>query len=211
MFVFTVECRTTAADIAHEHVRRWHADVEARAVGWLGNTAGVSTDGDFIMLLRFESEEAAYITSDLPEYEQWWRTFASFLDTKPVFKGSTSVMGILSGGSDDATAVRITKGHSEATRLRDSIRRLESLTPEERATIIGGIVAWHDRDRFTEALYLTSQDLPRFRQRRTARTPLSRFLDDHEAIILDRSEMDLYRPWLVSARSGTFDAEHDFQ
>jgi hypothetical protein len=158
MFVLKVEARTTQPDALRKHVLTWPADVGKSATGWLGNTAGVSDDGHFILLMRFVSEEAAWITSDLDESGRWWQRCARHLDTKPVFTGSTKVRGILGGGSDDAAVVRITRGRATEDRLRDSLRELETIALNERAVVIGGIVAWHDEDRFTEALYLKSKD-----------------------------------------------------
>jgi hypothetical protein len=198
MFMLTVEAHTTTPDALRRHVFGWAAGVGTSAAGWLGNTAGVSSVGDFILLMRFESEEAAWITSDLPEYGQWWQICARHLDTKPVFTGSTHVSGILGGGSDDAAAVRITRGSAAPNRFRSSLRQIETLPFDDRAAMIGGIVAWHDRNRFTEALYFASKDLAQFRHRGTTPTPLRRFIDDHDASILDGTMADLDDPWLIS-------------
>src|SRR3712207_4115608 len=143
MFVLTVEARTTRPGALRHHVLAWPGDVGSSATGWLGNTGGVSVDGDFILLMRFVSQEAAWITSDLPGCARWWRACRPHLETPPVFTESMRVTGILSGGSDDAAAVRITRGSAPSTRLRDSLQQLESLAVTERAAVIGGIVAWH--------------------------------------------------------------------
>jgi hypothetical protein len=44
----------------------------AGAPGWLGSTAGVTEDGRFVALARFESQEAARRNRDRPEQGQWW-------------------------------------------------------------------------------------------------------------------------------------------
>ena len=196
MFVLTVEARTTTPDALRQDVFRWPADVGSSATGWLGNTAGVSADGDFVMMLRFQSEEASLITSDLPEYGRWWEVCARHLATKPTFLPSTNVIGILSGGSDEAAAVQITRGRAALSRIRGSVRQLESIAPDAPAELIGGIVAWHEDDRFTEALYFTSQAPARLQVRAT--TPLGRFIAAHETTITDASVIELQEPWLVS-------------
>jgi len=203
MFVLTVHARTINPEGVREHVLTWPARVGIGAVGWLGSTGGVSTDGDFILLMRFESEEAAWITSDLPENGRWWQICSRHLDTRPAFTGSSKVTGILSGGSDDAAAVRIIRGRTAQNLFRDSLRRLETLSPNERAALIGGIVAWHERDQFTEALYLKSKDFAKFRQRGMFPTPLLRFIDEHETSILDGTVIDLDEPWLISPSNTT--------
>jgi hypothetical protein len=196
MFVLTVEARTATADALRQHVLKWPADMGTSATGWLGNTAGVSADGGFVLLMRFRSEEASLITSDLPEYGRWWQLCRQHLTTPPVFTPSTNITGILGGGSDQAAAVQITRGRAALGRLRDSLRQLESIAPDERSSLIGGIVAWHEDDRFTEALYFTSQDPARFQVQGT--TPLGRFVAGHASSIEDASVVDLPDPWLTS-------------
>lgn len=196
MFVFTVEARTSAPDALRAHVLRWPSDVGTNADGWLGNTAGVSAQGKFLLLMRFRSEESALITSDRPEYGKWWQVCRQHLATPPVFTPSINITGILGGGSDEAAAVQITRGRAALSRIRDSVRQLESIAPDARAELIGGIVAWHEDDRFTEALYFTSQAPARLQVQAT--TPLGRFIAAHETTIADASVIELQEPWLVS-------------
>jgi hypothetical protein len=203
MFVLKVEARTTKADALRKHVLTWPTEVGKRATGWLGNTAGVSPEGDFILLMRFVSEEAAWITMDLPENTRWWQVCGRHLDTKPVFTGSTDVTAILSGGSDDAAAVRITRGRADTNRFRDSLSQLETLAAKERTDVIGGIVAWHDEERFTEVLYLKSKDFATSRQVAAAAAPLRRLIDDHQAAMTDPAVLDLTEPWLMSPSDDT--------
>ena len=89
-----------------------------RTAGW-ATRPGVSGDGEFLLLMRFRSEESALITSDLPEYGTWWQLCRQHLATPPVFTPSTDVTGILGGGSDAAATVQITRGRSAPSRLRD--------------------------------------------------------------------------------------------
>ncbi|MGE5763508.1 MAG: hypothetical protein ACM3ZF_06425, partial [Mycobacterium leprae] len=51
---------------------RWVEELAPGAAGWLGSTAGVTDDGRFIGLARFESEQAARRNSDRPEQGRWW-------------------------------------------------------------------------------------------------------------------------------------------
>jgi hypothetical protein len=200
MFVLKVEARTTRPNAVRQQVLAWPADVGWSASGWLGCTGGVSVDGDWIFLMRFVSQEAAWITSDLPGYEQWWRACRRHLETPPVFAESTRVSGILRGGSDDAAAVIVTQGSAPPTRWSESLRRLETLALTERIGVIGGFVAWHDHERFTEALYLASK-AAQFRQLATTSQPLGQFLDDHAAVVRDARVIDLDEPWLTSPGS----------
>lgn len=197
MFVLKAEARTTHPDALREHALAWSADVGSTAPGWLGCTGGVSGDGYWIFLLRFVSREAAWISSDLPRNEQWWRACRTYLDTPPAFAESTRVAGILRGGSDDAAAVMITEGSAPRDRLHAIVDRLEALAPAERSAVIGGFVAWHDHERFTEALYLAESGA-QFGQLGTMPSPVGRFVDDHVATVRDIRVINLHDPWLTS-------------
>jgi hypothetical protein len=156
----------------------------------------VSADGDVVLLLRFASQEAAYLTLDLPASARWWQQCRRLLSGPPVLTESTAVTGILRGGSDDAAAVRITRGSASRASLRDSLRPLEALPAAERAPVIGGFVAWHEGGRFTEALYLRE---PAGRSGElTASSALRRVLDVHDAAVGAASVVDLGEPWLIS-------------
>jgi hypothetical protein len=197
MFVLKAKARTTRPDAVREHVLAWSADVGSIATGWLGCTSGVSADGHWIFLMRFVSPEAAWITSDLPGYERWWRACRHDLSTPPVFAESTRVRGILRGGSDDAATVTITDGIASPEQLSAIVGRLENLAPAERAAVIGGFIAWHDHEQFTEALYLAGK-WAQFRQLGTTSPPLGRFVDDHVATVRDARVANLHDPWLTS-------------
>ena len=58
-------------------------------VGWLdrllGGTAGVTEDGRFIAVVRFESEEDARRNRDRPEQDRWWSETAKLFDGSPHF------------------------------------------------------------------------------------------------------------------------------
>jgi hypothetical protein len=203
MFVLAVDARTSTADSLRRHVVTWAPEIGISATGWLGNTAGVSGDGAFILTLRFVSEEAWLITSGLPEYADWWQVCRRHLDTTPSFKPSTAVTGILAGGSDDAEAVRIIQGRATRRRLEDSVRQLEAVPAAARADVIGGLVAWHDDEQFTEALYLGGPDPGQVRLQAAASTPLGRFIHDHDAAIRDANVIDLVDPWLMSPSDTT--------
>ncbi|MFW5899005.1 MAG: hypothetical protein ACOCUN_00905, partial [Jiangellaceae bacterium] len=71
MFVQVIEGRTENADGLHAAMDKWAEDLAPGASGWLGSTAGVTSDGRFVALVRFESEEAARRNSDRPEQGRW--------------------------------------------------------------------------------------------------------------------------------------------
>ena len=50
---------------------RWVEELAPGSIGWLGSTEGVTDDGTFIGVARFESAEAARRNSDRPEPGRW--------------------------------------------------------------------------------------------------------------------------------------------
>ena len=60
-------------------------------MGWLGTTSGVTDDGTFVALARFESPEAAQQNSDRPEQGAWWEQTAALFSGEPEFHDSTTV------------------------------------------------------------------------------------------------------------------------
>jgi hypothetical protein len=61
-------------------MERCAQDLSPGAVGWLGTTAGVTQDGTFIAVVRFDCEGAARASSDRPEQDQWWAETYTLLD-----------------------------------------------------------------------------------------------------------------------------------
>ena len=70
MFVQVIRGQVTDREQVHAALDRWSQQLAAGAPGWLGSTAGVTGDGRFIALARFESEEAARRNSARPEQDQ---------------------------------------------------------------------------------------------------------------------------------------------
>ena len=71
MFVQVIRGQVTDPEQVQAALDRWSLQLAAGAPGWLGTTAGVTGDGRFVALARFESEEAARRNSDRPEQDQW--------------------------------------------------------------------------------------------------------------------------------------------
>ena len=59
MFVPVIRGRVTGPEQVHAALDRWSGQLAAGALGCLGSTAGVTEDGWFVALARFEVQEAA--------------------------------------------------------------------------------------------------------------------------------------------------------
>jgi hypothetical protein len=73
-----------------------------RGAGWLGSTAGLTGDGQFVALARFESEEAARRNSVRPEQDQWWMETSKLFAGEVIFRDSSDVIVDVNG--DPGTA-----------------------------------------------------------------------------------------------------------
>ena len=80
------------------------------ARGWLGSTAGVTEDGRFIALARFQSEDAARANSNRPEQDRWWAATARLLTGEAVVNDSSDVIVDLNGDPDSAGFVQVIQG-----------------------------------------------------------------------------------------------------
>ena len=155
MFVQVIQGRAKDADALQKQWQKWTEQVKPASVGYLGSTAGVTNDGRFIAIARFESEEAARRNSDRPEQGEWWSETEQYLED-PSFIDSTGVEEWMGGGSDDAGFVQVIQGTSE---------RDEDMTPEEeekirelRPDLIGGTSAQHpDGKTWTTVAYFKDE------------------------------------------------------
>ena len=72
MFAQVIQGRTSDPEGVQAAMDRWLQELAPGAIGWLGSTAGVTDDGRFIAVARFESAEAADRNSRRPEQTLWW-------------------------------------------------------------------------------------------------------------------------------------------
>lgn len=66
-----------------------------------------------------------------------------------------------------------------------------------RPDVIGGMLAWHDGDRFTDTVYFTSEEEARRGEQQMAESAPSEFHDWGE-LVEDVSFLDLRNPWMAS-------------
>lgn len=194
MFVQVIQGRTKEAEALRDQRSRWERDLKPGAEGFLGSTGGVSYDGEFILVARFENEEAAQRNSRRPEQDQWWSETAEHLDGEARFYDSTDVELFLDGGSNDAGFVQVLQGAAkDRQRLAESLRKAEQWLRSNRPEIIGGFVVWQHNE-FTQVVYFTSEDEARARE---AQAPPPE-LEDWTALVDDLKFIDLHQPWLIS-------------
>lgn len=180
----------------------WGRTVAPGARGWLGSTAGVTDDGMFVGLVRFESGEAARANGMRPEQERWRDEASRLFSDGVVVHGCADVEVFGQGPSDTARFVQIIR-----TRVRDRevLRPFWSeeegrLMSEFRPGTIGGLFCVHPDGGCTVAVYFTSEEDAREGKRKEMPPDLKSWRDDEMSHYEGDAEFyDLRRPWAWTA------------
>jgi hypothetical protein len=202
MFVQVIQGQVTDAGKVRAALDRWAAEVAPGAIGWLGSTAGVTGDGRFIALARFESEEAARRNSDRPEQDRWWAETARLFSGEATFKDSSDVTVDLVGEPDEAGFVQVMQGRgTDADRARELMSDDSSAWADFRPEILGSVAVGHGGGVYTMAVYFTSEAEAREGERREPPPELRAQMEEMAALSLGEPEFfDLQEPWLYSPR-----------
>ena len=201
MFVQVIQGKAKDPAGLRKQFERWDQEIKPTANGFLGSTAGVTADGEFIALARFESEEAARANSDNAQQTAWWEETSRYVED-PMFHDCTLVDLMNEGGSDDAGFVQIIQGKVKDV---DKARSLGSATRDQmrdmRPDVIGGIVAWHPQNgRYTNAIYFTSEAEARANERQSSSSPeFQKFMEEWGALADGEPKfLDITQPWYSS-------------
>ncbi len=202
MFVQVIQGQVSDAGALRAALDRWADELAPGAPGWLGSTASVTDEGQFVALVRFESEEGARRNSDRPEQDQWWGKTSMLFSGDPTFHDCRDVEQFLRGGSDDAGFVQVIQGRTrDVKRMRALDEQTGSLLADFRPEIIGGTIALHGDGGFTQAVYFTSEEAAREGERKEPTPELKAVLDEAMALYEgDVVYFDLRDPWLHSPR-----------
>lgn len=184
MFVQVIQGQAKDAAGLRKQWERWEQEVKPGAKGFLGSTAGVTADGEFIALARFEDEAAARANSERPEQTAWWEETSQYLEDV-MFHDCPLVDLVLEGGSDEAGFVQVIQGKvTDVDKARELDRATQSQMKELRPDVIGGIVAWHpENGRFTNSIYFTSEAEARAKEKETSSSPeFEEFMKEWQAL-----------------------------
>ncbi|PVG84375.1 hypothetical protein DDE18_01765 [Nocardioides gansuensis] len=185
---------------ARAQLERWVTDLSSTAEGWLGSTAGVTDDGTFIALARFESEEAAQRSSDRPEQGAWWEQMAACFTAEPEFRNSTDVDVDLAGDPDAAGFVQVMQGKvSDPERARELMNSDPTDWQEFRPDILGSVSCNHEDGEWTMAIYFTSEEEAREGEQKEMPPEMKEIMDQMDALSVGEVRyFDLKDPWLHS-------------
>ena len=202
MFVQVIQGQVSDAEQVRAAFDRWAAELAPGAAGWLGSTAGVTEDGRFIALARFESEDAARRNSNRPEQDRWWAETARLFAGEVTFKDSSDVTVDLVGDPDTAGFVQVMQGRgSDPDRARELMSQDSPAWAEFRPDIVGSLAVAHDGGEYTMAIYFTSEEAAREGERKEPPPELKAQMEEMDALSIGVPEFfDLKQPWLYSPR-----------
>ena len=202
MFVQVIHGRVSDAGQVRAALDRWVEELAPDASGWLGSTAGVTEDGAFVALVRFESEEAARRNSDRPEQDEWWAETSKLFAGEATFRDSRDVVVDVYGDPDDAGFVQVIQGRtSDPARVRELMEENPAEWAAFRPDIVGSVAAQHDGGAYTMALYFTSEAAAREGERKEPPAELKPQMEQMDALEVGVPEFfDLKQPWLHSPR-----------
>jgi hypothetical protein len=202
VFVQVIQGQVEDAGKVRAAMDRWAAELAPGAVGWLGSTAGVTEDGRFIALARFESEEAARANSDRPEQDRWWAETSRLFRGEASFRDSSDVTLDLVGDPDQAGFVQVMQGRgTDPDRARELMAQDSSAWADFRPDIIASVAVGHEGGAYTMAIYFTSEAEAREGERKEPPPELKAQMDEMATLSVGEPEFfDLKQPWLYAPR-----------
>jgi len=202
MFVQVIQGKVSDAKEAHMAMDQWAQELAPGATGWLGSTGGVTKDGQFIAIARFESEDAARRNSDRPEQDQWWAQTSKLFTDEPTFRDSTEVDVDQPGDPNQAKFVQIIQGRtSDPARARELMQDNPDTWAQLRPDILGSVGASHDGGAYTAVLYFTNEAEAREGERKEMPPEVQAQMEEMGKLeIGEPTFLDITEPWLYAPR-----------
>lgn len=196
MFAQLIRGRPTDLVALSRQFQRWHEDLAPSVQGWFGTTAGHADQGDFVAIVRFESEDSARANAARAEQSDWWaQTSSALVDT--TFSDYPEVDLYLAGEAEGAGFVQVFTGR--ATDLERFRALGQALAPKFlpfRPEETGDTVAWRSNGEFAFTGYYTSLEDARTGETREVPAALQAEWDAWHALGEDLVYFDLADPWI---------------
>jgi hypothetical protein len=200
MFVQVIQGLVSDPGQVRDALDLWDEQLASGAEGWLGSTAGVTEDGRFVALARFESEQAARRNNERPEQHQWWMETAKLFTGEITFSDSSDVTVDVQGDPDAAGFVQVMQGRSsDPERARDLMAQDPAEWAEFRPDILGSVAVGYEGGGYTVAIYFASEQAAREGERKEPPPKLRAQMAEMDKLSVGEPEfLDLRQPWLYS-------------
>lgn len=196
MFIQVMQAACSRPEELRKFAEGWKDDLGPGASGFLGGTFGVTEDGQFLGVVRFESASAAAANSARPEQDAWAQQFGSYLDGPPSFSDYDDVTEFLAGGSDAAGFVQVIRGSTDDVAGVKALMADTGSLQEMRPEILGGTFAVDADGGFTQTVYFTDEASARTGEQQE---PPAEVREAIEKLMEGASFHDLRAPWFESA------------
>lgn len=204
MFIQIIQGKCRDEATLKRELDAWQKEMAPKAEGWLGGTYGLTDDGEFVGVVRFESREAAARNSTRPEQDAWWGRVKACFDGEVTFHDCDNAMMFLEGGSDDAGFVQVIEGRvTDPERFRTVMSQPMDMLHEQRPEIIGGTVAVDAGGWFCETVAFRAEDEARQGEHKEMPDEIRRKFEEEMRLMQDVTYKDLHHPWFASARMGS--------
>ena len=199
MFVQVISGRVRDAAQLKNQLDRWMQDCAPGATGWLGTTSGVTDDGRFVALARFESEDDARRNSDRPEQDAWWQQATGLLDGEPDVHDSEWAFPDLVGDPGKAGFVQVMQGRgTDPDRAHELMQQNSGQWADFRPDILGSLVASYGNE-YTMAIWFTSEDEAREGEKKEPPAELREQMAEMDRISDgEPAFLDLRDPWMYA-------------
>ena len=200
MFVQVIRGEVTDPQQLRAALDLWSEQLAAGATGWLGSTAGVTEDGRFVALVRFESDDAARRNSDRPEQHQWWMETSKLFSGDVTFRDSSDVTADVVADPNTAGFVQVMQGRGTDP---ERARELMTQDPDEwaayRPDVVGSVAVGHEGGAYTMAMYFTSEADARQGEQKEPPPALKAQMEEMGKLSIGEPDfVDLRQPWLYS-------------
>ncbi len=201
MFVQVIRGQVTNPERVHAALDLWSHDLAPGAPGWLGSTAGVTEDGEFVALARFKSEDDARRNSSRPEQGSWWAETSKLFTGDVSFRDSDDITADVTGDPDEAGFVQIMQGRGrDPERAKELMEQNPEQWAEYRPEVIGSLAVGQPDGAYTMALYFTSEQAARAGESKEPPTALKAQMEEMNKLNVAEPEfLDLRHPWLYSS------------
>jgi hypothetical protein len=159
MFAQVIQGRTSDAEGLRTALDRWVQDLAPGSIGWLGSTGGITDDGRFVAVVRFENADAAARNSQRPEQSAWWEETQRLFDGEVTFRDSEDVTADLQGDPDRAGFVQIMQGRvTDPDRMKALMAEMNTdAMAAMRPDILGSLSIGHEGGDWTQVIYFASE------------------------------------------------------
>ncbi len=199
MFVQVVQGQVMDVNALRAAFDQWREHHEPMAEGFLGGTYGATDDGEFIGVVRFESEAAARRNSERPEQSAWWEDTRRLFTGDVTFHDCPDVIMMLGGGSDEAGFVQVMQGRvRDRDKATAMIHDAESMLARARPDILGATIGIEADGQFTETVFFRSESEARAAEKAQLSDPDRELMEQQMSIFEDMSFHDLRQPWFAT-------------